>query len=93
MRLDLHSAVKAANTARAKNELPALPAFRWHDLRHFAVSTLIAQGADILTIARIAGHKDPNVTLRVYSHLMRGAIAEAADRFEPLRGLSAGRVR
>jgi integrase len=30
----------------------------FHDLRHFAVSQLIAQGADILQIARIAGHAD-----------------------------------
>lgn len=44
--------------------------WRFHDLRHFAVSQLIAQGADIMLIANIAGHKDPVVTLRVYSHLM-----------------------
>jgi integrase len=62
-----------------------VPHFRFHDLRHFAVSQLIAQGANILEVARVAGHADPSITLRVYSHLMEGALAEAADRYDPLR--------
>lgn len=86
---ELKAAVKSANEARAKKELPPLPAFRWHDFRHYAVSMLIAQKADILTLARIAGHADPNVTLRVYGHLMKGALSEAAERFEPLAQLAA----
>jgi integrase len=45
-------------------------------LRHYAVSMLIAQTADILTLARIAGHADPNVTLKVYGHRMKGAMSE-----------------
>jgi integrase len=59
--------------------------FRFHDLRHFAVSQLIAQGANILQIARVAGHSDPSITLRVYSHLMADGLAEAAERYDPLR--------
>src|SRR5215203_694684 len=59
--------------------------FRFHDLRHFAVSQLIAQGANILELARVAGHADPSITLRVYSHLMDDALSEAADRYDPLR--------
>ena len=59
--------------------------FRFHDLRHFAVSQLIAQGANILQIARVAGHSDPSVTLRVYSHLMADGLTEAAALYDPLR--------
>ena len=59
--------------------------FRFHDLRHFAVSQLVAQGANILQIARIAGHADPSITLRVYSHLMTDGLAEAAALYDPLR--------
>jgi len=63
--------------------------FRFHDLRHYAVSQLIAQGANILQIARVAGHADPSVTLRVYSHLMADGLAEAAALYDPLRRLAA----
>ena len=63
-----------------------LPSFRWHSFRHFAVSVPISQGADILTLARLAGHSDPSITLKVYGHLMRGALGEAADKYEPLLG-------
>jgi integrase len=45
-------------------------AFRWHDLRHYAVTELIAQGADIKLLQAIAGHKDATMTLNVYGHLM-----------------------
>jgi integrase len=59
--------------------------FRFHDLRHFAVSQLVAQGANILQISRIAGHADPSITLRVYSHLMADGLAQAAELYDPLR--------
>ena len=58
--------------------------FRFHDLRHFAVSQLIAQGANILQIARVAGHSDPSVTLRVYAHLMADGLHQAAQLYNPL---------
>jgi integrase len=62
--------------------------FRFHDLRHFAVSQLIAQGANILQLARVAGHADPSITLRIYSHLMADGLSEAATRYDPLRPLA-----
>jgi integrase len=66
--------------------------FRFHDLRHFAVSQLIAQGANILQISRIAGHADPSITLKVYSHLLADGLAEAAERYDPLASVSPGSV-
>src|SRR5689334_11954747 len=87
---ELKTAIKAANKNRAEKQLAPIPAFRWHDFRHYAVSVLIAQRADILTLARIAGHADPNVTLKVYGHLMNGALTDAAEQFEPLRNVAAG---
>lgn len=62
-----------------------LPHWRFHDLRHFAVSQLIGQRADIMLLANIAGHKDPSVTLSVYGHLMNERISEAADLYDPLQ--------
>jgi integrase len=60
-------------------------AFRFHDLRHYAVSELIKQKADILLLARIAGHEDPSITLRVYAHLLNDDVSEAAKLSDPLR--------
>jgi integrase len=61
-----------------------LPMFRFHDLRHFAVSALIAEGADIKLLQAIAGHASATVTLDTYGHLMTDRISEAARRYDPL---------
>jgi len=59
--------------------------YRFHDLRHYAVSKLIEQGANVLLVAKIAGHSRPSVTRDVYSHLFDSELAEAATRYGPLR--------
>ncbi|MCP9486126.1 MAG: hypothetical protein MSC30_09700 [Gaiellaceae bacterium MAG52_C11] len=45
--------------------------------------------ARVLQVARVAGHADPSITLRVYGHLMADGLAEAARRFDPLRASAA----
>jgi integrase len=65
-------------------EHAGLPAFRFHDLRHFAVSALIAQGADIKLLQAIAGHSSAAMTLDVYGHLMTDRITEAARQYDAL---------
>lgn len=70
--------------AFAKAELPEL-AFRFHALRHHAVSALIAEGARITLVSKVAGHSSPDVTLRVYSHLLGEDLRKAADLYDPLR--------
>lgn len=45
------------------------PAFRIHDLRHFAVSLWIDEGAHVNQVAEWVGHEDPAFTLRLYAHL------------------------
>lgn len=62
-----------------------IAAFRFHDLRHYAVSELIMQKADILLLARIAGHDDPSITLRVYAHLLNDDVSEAAKVYDRLK--------
>ena len=39
-----------------------------HGLRHTAASAMIRAGCDVVRVAKILGHRDPNVTLRVYAH-------------------------
>lgn len=60
-------------------------AFRFHDLRHYAVSTLIAQRADIKLLQAIAGHASATVTLDTYGHLMSELVTEAATLYDPLQ--------
>ena len=40
-----------------------------HDLRHTAASLAVSSGANVLALARMLGHKDPSITLRVYADL------------------------
>lgn len=57
--------------------------YRFHDLRHTCVSRLVAAGADIKLVQSVAGHANPVVTLKRYSHLLDSRVSEAADRFDP----------
>ena len=61
-----------------------LPRVRFHDLRHSHASQLLAAGVNIKVVAERLGHADPTITLRVYSHLMPGAQAEAAARIDAI---------
>ena len=49
-----------------------------HDLRHSNASFLIHVGIPITTISKRLGHKSPNITLAVYSHMYRESDAQAA---------------
>jgi|SRR5579862_3277468 len=51
-------------------DLAGLPSsLTFHDLRHASASRLIHAGLDVVTVADIQGHADPNVTLKVYAHI------------------------
>ncbi|GGM40300.1 hypothetical protein GCM10008956_15950 [Deinococcus arenae] len=55
---------------------------RIHDLRHPRLTHLIEGGADPRTVAARAGHTDPSVTLRLYTHgraeVRKAALMQAA---------------
>jgi integrase len=57
--------------------------YRFHDLRHTCVSRLVAAGADIKLVQVVAGHANPLITLKRYSHLLDARVTEAAGRFDP----------
>jgi integrase len=60
--------------------------FRWHDLRHSCASFLAQQGANLLEIGSVLGHKSPSVTKR-YAHLVEGAPVTGHTKLdEKLRG-------
>jgi integrase len=56
-----------------------LPVVRLHDTRHGACSLLLAGGVPIEVVQMILGHASPDVTRRVYAHVMRHAAAEQVE--------------
>jgi integrase len=56
-----------------------LPLIRLHDTRHGACSLLLAGGVPIEIVQMILGHSSPEVTRRVYAHLMRKAAAAQVE--------------
>jgi integrase len=81
----------SASTAwsRLADEL-GFPEITLHALRHTHVSSLIAAGADVVTVSRRIGHANPTVTLSVYSHLFRNTDQVAADITEAMFRKAAG---
>jgi integrase len=51
---------------------------RFQDLRHFSVTTLIAAGVDIRTVATRHGHAQATMTLNRYAHALPASDREAA---------------
>jgi integrase len=51
---------------------------RFHDLRHFSVTTLIAAGVDIRTVATRHGHAQATMTINRYAHALPASDREAA---------------
>lgn len=43
--------------------------FRFHDLRHTFISHMVMRGVDLMTIARIVGHKNIKMIAERYGHL------------------------
>jgi integrase len=58
-----------------------LPRVRFHDLGHTHASLLIAQGVDVLTVAKRLGHSKATTTLNIYGHALERADREAAEAF------------
>ena len=52
---------------------------RFRDLRHTAVSTMIAYGVDLVTTANELGHANASTTASIYAHQIAIAKAKAAD--------------
>jgi integrase len=60
--------------------------FRFHDLRHTAASYLASQGASLLEIADVLGHRTMSMVKR-YSHLAQGHKASVIEKMVGVKGL------
>jgi len=67
-RLPPRNLAYAVEHARAKVE-GLSPAFRFHHLRHYFASLLIANGADVKVVQARLRHASATTTLNTYSHL------------------------
>lgn len=72
-------ASKAFSRAVAATGVPPLTL---HGLRHTAATLLLRDGASVHLVARMLGHKDPSITLQVYSHAIPGDASALADQLE-----------
>jgi integrase len=63
-----------------------LPKVKFHVTRHTHASTLLARGRNIREVSERLGHSNPELTLRVYSHLMPGTGKETARVLDRMFG-------
>jgi integrase len=62
-----------------------------HDLRHTCASLAVSAGANVLAVARMLGHNDPSVTLRIYADLFDIDLDPVAEALNNLGGQGARR--
>ena len=85
---------KTVTEAFARNAAACeLPAIRLHDMRHGACSLLLAGGVPMEVVQMILGHASPEITRRVYAHLIKKATAEQVERATALLTRHRGQPR
>ncbi|MBQ6387422.1 MAG: site-specific integrase [Ruminococcus sp.] len=61
-----------------------LPFKGLHNFRHALVTNLVHERTDIATVSSIVGHSNPNITLGIYTHEIKEAIARGCDTISNL---------
>ena len=56
--------------------------FTLHELRHSFLSLAAAQGVHPAVMMRLAGHKNPNITMQIYTHVNMESKREALDAMQ-----------
>jgi integrase len=67
-----------------------LPRVRFHDLRHTAGTSLIAEGIPLVMVKDLLGHSTIAITADIYSHVLPPHQDQVADRMERLYGRATG---
>jgi integrase len=60
----------------------SLPLIRFHDLRHTHASQMLAAGVHPKVASERLGHSTIGITLDLYSHVMPGMQADAAEQVD-----------
>lgn len=66
------TAVVLSSIYRKYRAAAGMDGLRLYSLRHFYASRLIASGVSVKAVSVVMGHKDPAITLQVYTHLWPG---------------------
>ncbi|MDW7657724.1 MAG: site-specific integrase [Bacillota bacterium] len=66
----------------SEDHIKVIPIIRFHDLRHFHASILLAEGVDLETVSRRLGHARTSTTANIYCHPVMGRDAMASDTIE-----------
>lgn len=56
-----------------------LPTVTFHGQRHEAIALMIAGGADLITVSRIAGHSSVGITGDIYGQVFEAGKIRAAE--------------
>jgi integrase len=65
-----------------KREKTSLPRIRFHDLRHAHATHMLANGVHPKVASEQLGHSKIGITLDLYSHVLPGMEADAAERVD-----------
>ncbi|HZO29111.1 MAG TPA: tyrosine-type recombinase/integrase [Chloroflexota bacterium] len=70
-----------AKALRTTCERLGLPPLTPHGLRHLSASLLLSENVPLPNVSQRLGHADPNITARIYSHVVRPdrRVAELLD--------------
>ena len=65
-----------------------LPHMRFHDLRHFHASLMLASGQDMAIVSKSMGHSNSQITRDLYAHMVGDAAHNAAEGASSLLPMS-----
>lgn len=85
----LRTAWRAAKRRAGYQDHP----IRLYDIRHIAVSEMLAGGGDPAAVQHQAGHKDLSTTLNIYGHVLEGAQKRAVKLLPDLGNDESGDKR
>jgi integrase len=88
-RLPIDADILLRNILRRALRRAGLPPLRFHDLRHMAGTLMHEAGVPLKRAQEILGHASERTTLAIYTHSMRRAHDDSADKIAALAGLSA----
>lgn len=81
----------APNNMTRRHFLPGIkragvPVIRPHDMRHTAATLMLLGGVPVKVVSERLGHASPDITLRLYAHVLPGMQKDAAAVMDRLLG-------